>query len=503
MARIKLKTNTAVLVCMMICIFPLTAYCFSGLEKTEKNVLYLSPFQNDLPVSHIASEAIRDEFQKIHSPAIHVFYEYMDLNHFPDTEYQKALFNLYTLKYRNNSLDLIIIGHLKTLEMWLNNMTAIFSYTPVVFYDLSTETIPVISQPVMVTGVTADVDFAESVNWYLKIRRETNEVILVYGNGKADQAYRHHSVNLKKALQGRVDVTDWSDIPMTEIKRRAALLTGKSVLVYILMFEDADGVKYRPIDAIKEISSVSSVPVLSGYDQFIGTGSIGGYMYSIEEQARAAARIGLRLMNGEDVESIPIKRNSATKFIFDHAVLKRFHIDISELPDGSVIKNRQYGIFDLYKKVIIIIISGYYFLSLIVVILFIMNRKLKKARLDLRYLNADLENQVEERTASLNRTNQKLEAEIFVRIKAEKEQVRLISELKGALGKVKQLEGILPICSSCKKIRDDKGSWSFMETYIEKHSKAEFSHGMCPDCMEKYYGNEDWFQDYKNSNYED
>lgn len=61
--------------------------------------------------------------------------------------------------------------------------------------------------------------------------------------------------------------------------------------------------------------------------------------------------------------------------------------------------------------------------------------------------------------------------------------------LKKALSQVKTLSGLLPICSSCKKIRDDKGYWKQIETYISEHSEAEFSHGMCRECAEKLYGN--------------
>ncbi len=62
-----------------------------------------------------------------------------------------------------------------------------------------------------------------------------------------------------------------------------------------------------------------------------------------------------------------------------------------------------------------------------------------------------------------------------------------IAELQNALENVKQLSGLLPICASCKKIRDDKGYWTQIEGYIRDHSEAEFSHSICPDCTEKYY----------------
>lgn len=69
----------------------------------------------------------------------------------------------------------------------------------------------------------------------------------------------------------------------------------------------------------------------------------------------------------------------------------------------------------------------------------------------------------------------------------ELENQRLVTELKEALAQVKRLSGLLPICSSCKRIRDDKGYWNQIESYIGDRSEAEFSHGICPECLKKLY----------------
>ena len=69
----------------------------------------------------------------------------------------------------------------------------------------------------------------------------------------------------------------------------------------------------------------------------------------------------------------------------------------------------------------------------------------------------------------------------------ENEKEHLIRELQESLAKVKRLSGLLPICASCKKIRDDKGYWNQVETYLSEHSDAKFSHGICPECGKKLY----------------
>jgi len=71
--------------------------------------------------------------------------------------------------------------------------------------------------------------------------------------------------------------------------------------------------------------------------------------------------------------------------------------------------------------------------------------------------------------------------------KSDKEKKELTEKLRQALARVKQLSGLLPICASCKKIRNDEGYWEQIELYIKEHSEAEFTHGICPDCFKKLY----------------
>jgi two-component system cell cycle response regulator len=108
------------------------------------------------------------------------------------------------------------------------------------------------------------------------------------------------------------------------------------------------------------------------------------------------------------------------------------------------------------------------------------NRSLRLAQQELRDANEQLEQRVADRTL-------KLTAEIAERQRAEAERERLIVELKESLAQVKTLSGLLPICSGCKKIRDSDNYWHKVEAYIASHSKAKFTHGLCPECIKIYF----------------
>ena len=98
-------------------------------------------------------------------------------------------------------------------------------------------------------------------------------------------------------------------------------------------------------------------------------------------------------------------------------------------------------------------------------------------------------------TLDLEKANIGLRKEIMERERAEEQRDKLIEDLQKTLSEVKTLRGFLPICSNCKKIRDDKGYWNQIESYIRDRSEAEFSHGICPECAKKLYPDIDLSED--------
>lgn len=110
------------------------------------------------------------------------------------------------------------------------------------------------------------------------------------------------------------------------------------------------------------------------------------------------------------------------------------------------------------------------------------------------YSEVELYATLRSRTEALKGANQRLEENrrqleeaLEERNREAAEKERLIHELEEALSRVRTLSGLLPICSSCKNIRDDQGYWTKIEAYISEHSEAEFSHSMCPPCAKKLY----------------
>ncbi len=78
--------------------------------------------------------------------------------------------------------------------------------------------------------------------------------------------------------------------------------------------------------------------------------------------------------------------------------------------------------------------------------------------------------------------------DLTARKAADERQRELIAQLQAALGEIKSLRGLIPICAGCKKVRDDSGYWHSVESYLRTHTDADFSHGFCPECSRGLYG---------------
>lgn len=146
------------------------------------------------------------------------------------------------------------------------------------------------------------------------------------------------------------------------------------------------------------------------------------------------------------------------------------------------------------ENLITSIISALYFIIFSLPFIFIFREFYRAYSARLKLINDELvihktrlEGLVEERTAELSRAYEKIQNELRAKEVVEEVLRDEKRKLEDALAEVKALSGLLPICASCKKIRDDRGYWNQIEMYISEHSEATFSHGLCPDCAEKLY----------------
>ena len=156
-------------------------------------------------------------------------------------------------------------------------------------------------------------------------------------------------------------------------------------------------------------------------------------------------------------------------------VVVYFPVKESETWGIAAASNRTALYAPLYEK---LSVAGILFAAVFIITLSGFSVLMKPLAGKILMRSTELEERIREKTENL-------EKEISERKKSEMEKETVIKDLEEAVSRIRKLQGLLPICSVCKKIRDDKGYWQQLETYISENSEAGFSHGLCPECYEK------------------
>jgi hypothetical protein len=180
---------------------PLAVNAKSPAAPARKAVLLLFPYQSDLPYSMLAVQAIREEFGNATDLTLDVYYEYMDLNRFPDDAYRQQLLDLYAAKYRDQPIDLALVADEAALNFWLEHRGEILPDRPAVFYDIMTEHLAGRQFSSDVTGVSSVVNYTRSVSWVLQARPYVDEIVVVHGVGEADHEDIYAVDEMKAALR--------------------------------------------------------------------------------------------------------------------------------------------------------------------------------------------------------------------------------------------------------------------------------------------------------------
>ena len=143
------------------------------------------------------------------------------------------------------------------------------------------------------------------------------------------------------------------DLPMRDLLETVSRLPAQTVVVFVTLFRDGAGRTYVPHDVVSQVSAAANVPVYVFVDQYLGRGAVGGHLYSLEQHGTTAADVGLRVLQGDAPETIPVRELPSTANMFDARALARWHLDERRLPADSVVMHREPDFFDRYKSYIL------------------------------------------------------------------------------------------------------------------------------------------------------
>jgi PAS domain S-box-containing protein len=351
----------------------------------KQKVLVLNSYHRGYDWSDNIVEAIQAEFGKT-DLEVELFFEYMDTMRYESVEASRYMKQLCEAKYAKADLDLIITTDDSALYFVLEHRDLHFPGIPVVFCGVQEAENSKPQNYDSVTGVIELYDYQATAKIALKLHPSAKRIVAITDGSEADllreMALDDTLNNLDRKVE--IDVLSLGGHSMSELLEKIEQLGSESILFLVSAFRDKEGVVYTRQESARLIRQHCKAPIYVTGLNWLGLGPVGGMVAYAAFQGREAAKMAIRILNGENPQNIPILQESPNAYMFDYIQLKRFGISPSELPEGSIIINEPKSFYYQYKKPIWIVSAVITALVAMVLVLSISILKRRQAERALR-----------------------------------------------------------------------------------------------------------------------
>jgi len=313
----------------------------------QKNPRFLVIYEQDslLPANIEMSEGLKKGIAEAGAGNAEVYSEFLDLTRFPDVEQQDRVFQAIQLKYANKSPDVVIAVGPNAFQSVLRYRDQIGSDMPVLFAAANPDK-AILDANRNVGGVVSRFDVPDTLSLARRLQPEANRIVIVNGASDFDQGwYETARAALGDVYEG-LPVTYINGEPIEDILSAVSRLDPRAIVFILTVYTDPNGNTFVPREAATAISAASAAPTYGPYDTYVGNGVMGGMVNTFRSIGETAGRIAAEFAAGE--VTLPEVRETPRTAMVDWRQMKRFGLDIENLPEGADLQFYDPGIFERY-----------------------------------------------------------------------------------------------------------------------------------------------------------
>jgi PAS domain-containing protein len=320
----------------------------------------------------------------------------MDLLRFPNERYFDKLVDLYREKYAGRNIDLIIATLRPSLDFLERYRDELFRGIPVLYTELDTRLLDSLPPNSQVAVVTGRFDMEGTLDLALGLHQHIREVFVVSGASQMDRELEGLARSSFRGFADRVRISYLTGLPMEELLRSLSALPEQSLIFFLTDFQDADGKAFLSTQALSLIAEVAEAPIYRISELFIGAGAVGARVYSFSKLGENTARSALRVLSGEQPGSVQLLEEKADRYVFDWHQLERRGISEDRLPPGSIIRNKDFSVWENYRWQILGLLLALILQAMLISALVIKLRKRRQANLALSESERQLQRAADE-----------------------------------------------------------------------------------------------------------
>ena len=348
-----------------------------------KRVLILSTGSRFSIGFPIVEQAAVEKLRELRPGGVEFYSEYLDIIRFSSEKHRQIFRSYLKDKYAEDVPDLIVLIYVGNLNVAEAVLAQIFPTTPIVVAGLTEETLSANSLSGQATGIAERSDTDGTIKLMLRLQPDIKRIVVIGGTAEVDRHVTNRVLESARSFPG-VKFEVWDDRSLNEVLKDVGSLPPRTAILFSRMFRDGAGQAVISGNVAQAIARVASVPFYGMTGAIFGSGAVGGSVSDIETLGQRAGELADRILGGTEAKSIPLEILSQGTPMFDWRALKRWGIDESRLPPGSVVRFRPRSLWDQYRWYIISAIIILFVQSAIIADLLLQRRSRLRAEKELR-----------------------------------------------------------------------------------------------------------------------
>jgi signal transduction histidine kinase len=321
---------------------------FAGEQLPPRSVVIIGQEDPILPWNVAVSTVSRETLNLGPTRRVITYAEDLDFTRFGGERYRRQLQLHFREKYRFVPVGAILAFGPAALEFVVSSRDSIWPGVPVVFGAVAEDTVAKTKLPEGVTGRTVRFRLEDMVGSARAVVPNLQQLALV-GDPFTRSAYFGNFARELPELAKSLDFIDLTGLPFADVQRKVSQLPPQAAIAYTAIHVDGNGFNYFPREALEQVAQVANRPIVIPAETYIGYGGIGGMVAVPVPIAEDAARLVLRVLDGESPANLPIARSDYIRPIFDWRELMRWGVNEARLPEGSEIRYRQLSFWEQYR----------------------------------------------------------------------------------------------------------------------------------------------------------
>lgn len=319
---------------------------YSAFDK--KNVLLINSYNIDFQWTRNMVEGVEDALA-LYEENYEIYIENMDLKRVDSLQYINAFYELFMDKHELNSFDLILTTDDGAFEFAKKIVSDFEEEIPIVFCGVNYMPKEEIVFHEAYTGVIESYDLMKTIDSIVTLQPEVNRLYVINDN-TATGVGNFENVESIKGHYPELEFEYCGDITMNELRDKTAVLNSQTAILLMSFNVDRANNYFSYSESVKTLVEVASVPMYAVWDFYLGEGIVGGYLTDGYQQGFTAGQLGIRVLQGEDIETLDIVTSSPNSYKFDYSVMQKFELSTKQIPDGSILINKKTNIYDIYNS---------------------------------------------------------------------------------------------------------------------------------------------------------